>query len=493
MDRFDLYKDIALRTNGDIYIGVIGPVRTGKSTFIRKFMEAFVLDNITDPHKKQRAVDEMPQSADGKTIMTTQPKFVPAEAAEISPTEGVKLNVRLIDCVGYLVDGAIGHTENGRERFVVTPWSDSEMPFEKAAEMGTKKVINEHSTVGIVVTADGSITDIERDKYLAAEERVVNELKAIGKPFVVLLNSRNPESPETENLKAALERRYGAAVIAKNVEKMDKNDVNDILGSILREFPVKILDVDLPKWMRSLGRDSEIIREVLTCLSAAADGIVKMKDYDEGILKCFAEARFIEGAKDARTDMGRGSITFTAEPKEGLFYNILSGIAGEDVSDEFVMMRLIKRLKNSDREYSKLSRAVADAENSGYGVVAPTMEELSLEEPVIVKQGGRFGVKLKASAPSLHIMRVDVEAEVSPIIGTEQQSEDMIKYLLSEFENDKQGIWETNMFGKSLNMMVKEGLHNKLSAMPEDARNKMRRTLTRIVNEGKGGVVCILL
>ncbi|MDR2091462.1 MAG: stage IV sporulation protein A [Clostridiales bacterium] len=493
MENFDLYRDIAERTNGDIYIGVVGPVRTGKSTFIRKFMETFVLDNISDPNKKLRAVDEMPQSADGKTIMTTQPRFVPAESVEISPGDGVRLNVRLIDCVGYLVESALGHTENGKERFVVTPWSGGEMPFEKAAELGTKKVINDHSTIGVVVTTDGSITDIERSEYLAAEERVINELKAIGKPFVILLNSKNPENPDTVNLKSVLEQRYGVPVILKNVEKTERGDINEILDAVLREFPVKVLNVNLPKWMRSLGSGNPIIKDVLSRLSAAADKIVRMKDYDENVLKIFEESEYIEGAEGAEIDMGKGGITFSVVPKEGLFYGILSEIAGEDVSDEFIMMKLLRRLKVSDKEYSKLSRALSDVESFGYGVVTPTMEELSLEEPIIVKQGGRFGVKLKASAPSLHIMRVDVEAEVSPIIGTEQQSEDMIKYLLSEFENDKQGIWETNMFGKSLNMMVKEGLNNKLSAMPEDARNKMRKTLTRIVNEGKGGVVCILL
>ncbi|MDR1940177.1 MAG: stage IV sporulation protein A [Clostridiales bacterium] len=493
MDKFDLYKDIAERTNGDIYIGVVGPVRTGKSTFIRRFMETFVLENIADANKKQRAVDEMPQSADGKTIMTTQPKFVPAESVELLLNDSVRLNVRLIDCVGYLVDGAIGHTENGKERYVVTPWSDSEMPFEKAAEIGTKKVINNHSTIGVVVTTDGSIADIDRSKYLAAEERVIGELKAIGKPFIVLLNSKNPENADAVNLKAVLEQRYSVRVILKNIERMTKDDVNEILGGILSEFPVKVMDVNLPKWMQSLDRGNVIIRDLLSRLSRAADGIVKMKDYSESILKCFDESEFVGGAGDVIIDMGKGRISFWITPKPSLFYTILSGIAGEDVSDEYVMMKLIKRLKVADKEYSKLSAALYDVENFGYGIVTPTMDELSLEEPVIVKQGGKFGVKLKASAPSLHIMKIDVEAEVSPIIGTEQQSEDMIKYLLSEFENNKQGIWETNMFGKSLNMMVKEGLNNKLSAIPEEARNKIRRTLTRIVNEGRGGVVCILL
>ncbi|MDR1906518.1 MAG: stage IV sporulation protein A [Clostridiales bacterium] len=493
MDKFDLYKDIAARTDGDIYIGVVGPVRTGKSTFIRKFMEAFVLENILDVNKKRRAVDEMPQSADGKTIMTTQPRFVPAESVEIFPNEGVKLNVRLIDCVGYLVDGAIGHTENGKERFVITPWSDSEMPFEKAAETGTKKVINEHSTIGIVVTTDGSITELDRSKYLAAEERVVNDLKAIGKPFVMLLNSKNPENPDTVSLKSVLEQRYDVPVVLKNIEAMQKEDVNEILDCVLREFPVKVMDINIPKWMQSLNRDNPIIRDLLARLKTAAEGIVKMKDYNERVLTSFDESEYVEGAENTIIDMGKGRIGFSIIPKNGLFYSILSGIAGEDVSDEYVMIKLIKRLKNAYKEYNKLANALSDAENFGYGVVTPTMDELSLEEPVIVKQGGRFGVKLKASAPSLHIMKVDVEAEVSPIIGTEQQSEDMIKYLLSEFENNKQGIWETNMFGKSLNMMVKEGLNNKLLAIPEEARNKIRKTLTRIVNEGKGGVVCILL
>ncbi|MDR3292768.1 MAG: stage IV sporulation protein A [Clostridiales bacterium] len=494
MESFDLYKDIARRTNGDIYIGVVGPVRTGKSTFIRKFMEAFVLENIADQFKRQRAVDEMPQSADGKTIMTTQPKFVPAESVEILLNDGsVKLNVRLIDCVGYLVDGALGHTENGRERYVVTPWSDSEMPFEKAAEIGTKKVINDHSTIGIVVTTDGSITELDRGKYLAAEERVVGELKAIGKPFVVILNSKNPESADAINLKSVLEERYGAPVLLKNVEETDKEDINEILEAVLSEFPVKVVDVHFPRWLQSLGNAHPIVKDIAARALKAAEHLIKMKDYRESVFQDFEESEYLTGSGNARIDMGRGRIAFDILPKPDLFYSILSAIAGEDVSDEYVMMKLIRRLKVADKEYAKLVSALSDVENFGYGIVTPTMEEMSLEEPVIVKQGGKYGVKLKASAPSLHIMKVDVEAEVSPIIGTEQQSEDMIKYLLSEFENNKQGIWETNMFGKSLNMMVKEGLHNKLSAVPEDARNKMRKTMSRIVNEGKGGVVCILL
>jgi stage IV sporulation protein A len=417
---------------------------------------------------------------------------VPSEAVEIQLNDNIAMKVRMIDCVGYLIDGAVGHLEDGKVRSVKTPWSESELPFEKAAEIGTNKVIREHSTIGVVVTTDGSIAGIPREKYEAAEEKVINELKAIGKPFVIALNTKNPDSETAHILANQMNEKYRISVVCVNVEKMTKADVNRILSKVLYEFPVKNIDINLPKWIQAQGIESEVVADLMRRLEDVFKNIEKMRDF-ELIERCLAGSEFFEGIRNLKLDMGVGRISCDIKPFKKLFFETISAVAGEDMSDEYNMLSVLRRLKSSDTEYGKLRDALTEVANTGYGVVTPTMDEMSLEDPIIVKQGGRFGVKLKASAPSLHIMRVDVEAEVSPIVGTEQQSEDMLKFLLSEFENNKQGIWETNMFGKSLNVMVKEGLNNKLHAVPSDAKQKMKRTLTRIVNEGKGGVVCILL
>ncbi len=492
MDKFDIYNDIAQRTGGDIYVGVVGPVRTGKSTFITRFMESLVIPNIGDKNKRERLIDELPQSADGKTIMTTQPKFVPGEAVRVNLSEKLGVNVRLLDCVGYLVEGAMGHLEGDQPRQVRTPWSDRELPFEKAAELGTQKVIRDHSTIGILVTTDGTITDIPRSSYVDAEERVVRELKECNKPFIIVLNTSAPESGDTEKLRAGLEEKYATPVIAVNVLTMSIAELNGILGKILYEFPLKRVDVKLPDWMKALPIGDTIIQSLTDELKVNSIAMTKMRDHDS-FIRLFDDNPYFEAPEVAEISAGDGRLVYSFRAKEGLFDSVLSRAAGEDISGEYSLMLFVQRLAKAKREYDKLKTALNSVKECGYGVVTPSLEEMSLEEPEIVRQGSRFGVRLKASAPSLHIMRVDINTEVSPIVGTEQQSEDLVRYLLSEFENDPKGIWDTNMFGKSLHMLVREGLTHKLHAMPVDAQNKMRRTLGRIVNEGKGGMICILL
>ncbi|MCL2751471.1 MAG: stage IV sporulation protein A [Firmicutes bacterium] len=493
MENFDLYRDIARRTNGDIYLGVVGPVRAGKSTFITKFMETLVLPNIEDKHAKERTIDELPQAAAGRTIMTTQPKFVPNEAARVMLKDGIGVKVRMVDCVGYLIDGAQGHKEGTKPRMVRTPWSDAEMPFEQAAEMGTKKVITDHSTIGLVVTSDGSIgTEIARSGYIKAEERVINELKELGKPFAVLLNTAKPAVEETGKLRRSLGEKYGVPVIAVDAANMGMDDINSILETVLFEFPIAKIEYELPAWMQTLPFSNPIIGEICAQAIRAAADMQKMRDYGDGeaILNNNDD---LESPKISNVIMGEGRVVYQIEAKPGLFYKVLSGECGCEISDDFTLMDYLKQVTHAKKEFDKIKHALAEADEHGYGVVSPTLEQMRLEEPEIVKQGNRFGVKLKASAPSLHIMKVDIETEVNPVVGTEAQSEELVKYLLSGFESDPKGIWETEMFGKTLSGLVKEGLSNKLAVMPADAQKKMRKTLSRIVNEGRGGVICILL
>lgn len=493
MEYFDIYRDISKRTNGDIYFGIVGPVRSGKSTFITKFMETLVLPNIDNKHVKERTTDELPQSAAGRTIMTTQPKFVPNEAAKIKLKDNIEIKVRLVDCVGYLIDGAQGHKEGSKPRLVRTPWSDTEMPFEQAAEMGTRKVIEEHSTIGVVMTSDGSITtELARGSYVKAEERVVNELKALNKPFIVVLNTSKPLAEDTIRLKKSLTEKYGVPVVAIDVLNMSMEDINSMLEAILFEFPIRSFEFELPQWMQTLPYDNQIIAEICSDALGMAQSASKMRDYSAGE-KMLANNADVNPPTVINVIMGEGKVIYQVDAKQHLFYRILSAECGCDISDDYHLMSYIRLLAHAKIEYDKLKKALDEVDEKGYGVVSPTMDQMTLEEPEIIKQGNRFGVRLKASAPSLHIMRVDIKTELNPIVGTEAQSEDLVKYLLSEFESDPKGIWNTNMFGKSLHMLVKEGLNNKLVAMPSDAQAKMRKTLSRIVNEGKGGVICILL
>ena len=458
MDKFDLYRDIATRTGGDVYVGVVGPVRTGKSTIIKQFMEKLVVGGIENKDVRARAVDEIPQSADGKTIMTTQPKFVPADAVRVVFHDNLAVNMRLIDCVGYMVDGALGGAEDGRERMVRTPWSDEEMPFSEAAALGTDKVIREHSTVAIAVTTDGSFTDLPREAYEPAEERVVEELKLTGKPFVVVLNSARPEAEETEALRSALQEKYGVSVSVVNALAMDEDDIARVMEDILLEFGVRLIDFDLPHWVQALTPDDDVVREILAAVRDMGDRTEKMKDY--ALADEFFEGKeFWKLPSKVELDAGKGRIYVAVEPKDDVFFKVASRECGMELEDD----------------------------------VLPTMEEMVLEEPEIIRQGQQYGVKLKASAPSLHIMKVDVETEVRPIVGSEQQSSELVDAMLGDFENDKQAIWDTNIFGRSLSSLVADGINNKLMSVPPDAEQKLRKTLGRIVNEGKGGVICILL
>ena len=492
MEKYNIYKDIAARTGGDIYIGVVGPVRTGKSTFITKFMEKLVLPNISNKLQKQIATDEMPQSADGKTIMTTQPKFVPANGVKVQFKNKCTANVKLVDCVGYFVDGAVGHQEDDKPRLVRTPWDEKDIPFEKAAEIGTKKVIEEYSTIGVVVTTDGSFGEIPRSNYVAAEDRVINELKTLKKPFVIVVNSKNPDNDQTLKLTKELEEKHEVAAISINVEQLSAEDLSGIMEKVLLEFPMCGFNVNIPSWMQALPPENKIIKEMLEKLKVGSADITKMRDFNV-LDELFVESENFDGINLAELKLGDGMTDYEITAKDGLFYKVLSDECEEHIKDDCELMSFVKSFASEKRKYLKIKDALLNAEENGYGVVLPTIEEMNLEEPVLVKQGGKYGVKLKASAPSLHILKVDVETEVAPIVGTEKQGEDLINYIMNKFEDNPSGIWETNMFGKSLHDLVNEGLAGKLTAMPKDAQGKMRKTLTRIVNENRGGIICILL
>ena len=491
MEQFDLYKDISERTNGDIYIGVVGPVRSGKSTFIKKFMDLQVLPNITDENEKIRALDEMPQSASGKTIMTTQPKFVPNEAINISLDEHTSFNVRLVDCVGYLIEGILGHTEDDMPRMVRTPWSDEDMPFEKAAEIGTRKVICDHSTIGVVVTSDGSFTDIPRSSYISAEERVISELKECNKPFIVILNTSEPYSIETQKLQLALEEKYCVPVMPVDVSQMELPDIQALLERVLFEFPLREMRIRIPRWIQALTPDHPLIKEIFESLEFDVE-TKKMRDYSQ-LLNGFEPSENVNGISLDKVLLGEGAVTYNLNVAPDLFYSVLGEECGCEIKGDYHLISLMRDLISAKKEYDRIAEALEQVRLTGYGVVSPSMEEMTLEEPKILKQGGHFGIKLKASAPSLHLMQVNISTEVNPIVGSEKQSEELVNYLLSEFENDPQRIWESNMFGKSLNALVMEGLDTKLNNMPLEARKKMQRTMERIVNDGSGGLICILI
>ncbi len=492
MDKFDIYRDIAERTDGDIYIGVVGPVRTGKSTLIKRFMDLMVFPNMENDYKKQRALDEMPQSGAGRTIMTTQPKFVPNEAVEITIREKANFNIRMVDCVGYLVKGAMGHMEGDAPRMVRTPWFDYDIPFEEAAELGTRKVITEHSTIGLVVTTDGSITDIPRSNYIEAEERVVRELKELNKPFIIILNSKYPASEQVQGMREALEEKYDVPVLALDVLNLTEEDVDNILASVLFEFPLTEIYIDVPKWVQSLEDDHWLVKHILDSIKASTDDISRVRDVDK-ISGVFAESEYVDKPNVEKINLGNGKVSIKMDTKPGMFYEILGEACGYKIEGEHQLIGLMRELAHAKREYDRVAQALEDVRKTGYGMVPPIMEEMVLEEPEIVKQGSRFGVRLKASAPSLHFIRADIQTEVSPIVGTEKQSEELVRYLLEEFESDTAKIWETNIFGKSLHELVKEGLANKLMRMPEDAQFKIQETLQRIINDGSGGLICIIL
>lgn len=488
----NIYQDIANRTQGDIYIGVVGPVRTGKSTFIKKFMDKLVIPNIDNEFRRERAIDELPQSAQGKTIMTTEPKFIPNDAVEITLSDNAKMNVRMIDCVGYIVENAMGYIENEAPRMVTTPWYDYEIPFEQAAEIGTKKVINEHSTIGIVVTTDGSITELEREDYVDAEERVIKELTDINKPFIILLNTAYPNSDYAINLADELEEKYHTPTMPVNCAELSMNDINGIIERVLFEFPLNEVCIKLPKWMNSLGNEHWLKEDILDIVRDASDKVHNIRSA-KIISDAISECEHISRVNIDNIALGEGNAEITVNPVEGLFFKLLSENSGIDIKDEDALMLIMSELGKIKKEYDRIAPAMQAVNQKGYGIVSPTIDQLSLEEPEIVKQGSRYGVRLKASAPSIHMIRADIETEVSPVVGTEKQSEELVHYLLNEFDDDPTKIWESNIFGKSLNELVNEGLHNKLSRMPEDAQGKLQETLEKIINEGSGGLICLIL
>ncbi len=492
MTEHSIYQDIAERTGGDIYIGVVGPVRSGKSTFIKRFMESLVLPNMDDGYARERARDEMPQSAAGKTVMTTEPKFIPDEAVTVKLDDSAAMRVKMIDCVGYIVPEALGTIENGQARMVRTPWSEEPMPFAEAAEMGTHKVITEHATIGMLITTDGSIGEISRESYVDAEERVVRELKAMGKPFAVILNSAHPSSDTAIALAYELEGKYGVPVALVSCLDLDGEDIRHILELVLHEFPVAEVRVRLPEWTTALEPTHRIHTSLMTALRRAADNVKRIGDI-RAAFEGLSDHEYLKEATVDEVDLGRGCATVTFHMIEGLYYQVISELTGFDIDGEESLIRLLCHLSDMKSVYDKVAEALEDCNEKGYGIVMPDVADMTLDEPEIVRQSGGYGVRLRASASSVHMIRANIEAEVNPIVGSEQQSEDLVRYMLREFEEDPHRIWESNMFGKSLHELVNEGIHSKLEHMPEASRIKLSETLERIINEGSGGLICILL
>jgi len=487
-----IYHDIAERTGGDIYIGVVGPVRTGKSTFIKQFMEKMVLPNITAEYRKERANDELPQSSAGRTIMTTEPKFIPESAATINMEKNATMNVRLVDCVGYIVPSALGYIEDEQPRMVRTPWFEDPIPFDMAAEVGTQKVIKEHSTIGLVVTTDGSISDIPREEYEEAEERIVNELKEIDKPFIILLNCANPELNDAVMTANRLTEKYGVPVLPVNCLDLSEEDIKKILTRVLFEFPVKEIKISFPKWINTLPSEHWLRSSLTENIKTAASNIHHIRDVGN-FETAFEASENVEKTTVNSIDLASGCANIGISVINSLFYKVLSEKTGILIEDEQKLMQSIQEFAQIKVKYQKIKNALDQVEATGYGIVMPDISELSLAQPEIVKQGGRYGVRLRASAPSIHLMKADITTEVSPIVGSEKQSEDLIMYLLSEFEESPEKIWDSNIFGKSLHELVNEGLHTKLARMPEDARMRIKETIERVINDGCNGLVCIIL
>ncbi|MBO5064740.1 MAG: stage IV sporulation protein A [Clostridia bacterium] len=492
MTETSIYKDIETRTGGDIYVGVVGPVRTGKSTFIKRFMDTLVIPNINSEYKRERAQDELPQSAAGRTIMTTEPKFIPEEAVKIELPDNASLNVRLIDCVGYIVPSSLGYVEDEKPRMVKTPWYEHEIPFNMAAEIGTQKVITEHSTIGLLVTTDGSISEISREEYEEAEERVVSELKAINKPFVVLLNSTTPESQQTLALASSLTEKYSVPVIPVNCLQMDENLIKSVLGAVLYRFPLKEIGISLPNWVMGLSQNHWLRASVCDSVKEAAESITCVGDTGK-MTEHLNKNEYVTASVISNLNLGNGCVQLQVTLSGELLYKIITEKTGIQMSCEEDLMESLCELSDIKKKYDRIRNALDEVEATGYGIVMPDIDELTLKEPEIVKQGGRYGVRLSASAPSIHMMKTCIETEVAPVVGTESQSEELLKYLLDGFEENPHKIWESDIFGKSLSELVNEGLRNKLCHMPVDARGKIQETLERIINDGCSGLICIIL
>ena len=488
----NIYNDISARTQGDIYIGVVGPVRTGKSTFIKKFMESLVIPNISGEFQKERARDELPQSAAGRTIMTTEPKFIPEDAIELSMEDNIHFRVRLIDCVGYIVPSAVGYIEDEQPRMVHTPWFDEEVPFNMAAEIGTQKVIKEHSTIGLVITTDGSISQIPREEYAEAEERVINELKEINKPFVVALNCVEPESEEALSLAKSLSEKYNVPVLPINCLELDTAQISDLLEKALYEFPAKRIELNFPSWIKSLDENDEFKSNMFAFIGESAKSITNIRSV-KSFAQSLSEYKEIEAAAISDSDLSVGKISISVRINSIYYYTVLSSKCGCEIKNEKDLMSVVSELSKIKTKFDKFNSALGEVERTGYGIVMPDIDELTLEEPEIVKQGGRYGVKLKAQAPSIHMIRCNTRTEVAPIVGSESQSQELVMYLLREFQENPAKIWETDLFGKSLHELVNEGLRGKLERMPDEARDKFRETIERVINEGCSGLICIIL
>lgn len=492
MEKFDIFKDIAERTGGDIYIGVVGAVRTGKSTFIKKFMESLVLPNIANDSDKVRAVDELPQSGAGRTIMTTEPKFVPNQAVQIHVDEGLNINVRLVDCVGYTVDGAKGYEDENGPRMVNTPWFEEAIPFQEAAEIGTRKVIQDHSTIGVILTTDGSITEIPRDAYVVAEERVVEELKEVGKPFIMIINSTKPYSERTKVLQKELSAKYDIPVLGMDVANINEEDITAVLREVLFEFPVNEVNVNLPSWVMVLNNDHWLRRNFEESVEETVKDIKRLRDV-RNVVDQFKNYDFVMEATLADMNMGQGIAEIDLFANDELYDQVLMEIVGVEIRGKDHLLQLMVDFTNAKKEYDKVAEALTMVKRTGYGVATPALTDMTLDEPELIRQGARFGVRLKATAPSIHMIKVDVSSEFAPIIGSEKQSEELLRYLIQDFEEDPIKIWESDLFGRSLSSIVREGIQAKISMMPENARYKLKETLERIINEGSGGLIAIIL
>ena len=491
MEQFSVYKDIKARTGGEIYLGVVGPVRTGKSTFIKRFMELLVLPAMEDEHLKNQTRDELPQSSGGKTIMTTEPKFIPKEAAKLKLDDGIEAKVRLIDCVGFMVDGAAGHIENQQERLVKTPWYEYQIPFTKAAEIGTRKVITDHSTIGVVVTTDGTIGDLKREAYIPAEERTVEELKAIGKPFLVLLNSTRPYSEETENLAKEMEKKYDVTVLPVNCEQLKKEDIFRILERILKEFPVTQLNFFIPKWLEILSSDHWLKAGVIQTVKELLGKVTQMKDITESLLDVVTDT--IRGMKADRMDLSDGTVSVNVDVNDSYYYQILSDYVGLPIEGEYQLMQTLSSLAKMKQEYEKVQNAISQVRLRGYGGVTPERSEILLDEPQVIRHGNKYGVKMKAEAPSINMIKAHIETEIAPIVGSQQQAEDLISYIKQNAKESDDGIWNTNIFGKSIQQIVEDGIQAKVSQVTEDCQMKLQDTLQKIINDSNGGMICIII
>ena len=492
MNSFDIYKEISKRTDGDIYIGVVGPVRTGKSTFIKNFMEKLVIPNIKNDYVKTRTQDELPQSAEGNAIMTTEPKFVPNEAVKISLDGNIDLNVRLIDCVGYIVEGASGHIVDNQPRMVSTPWSEQKMPFAQAAELGTQKVIRDHSTIAVVLTSDGSVTNIPRESYINSEARVINELKEINKPFVIVLNSAEPNSENTLKIAEQMENKYGSRVIVTDCKNLSQEDINTIFEEVLYQFPLCEIDISLPKWLEAMPKNHWLKESVVSSVREMGQKIKGIRDIQKNI-SVLESNENVKKIYSDNINLGEGKVNVEVSLMDNLFYNILSETTGMEIESEYELISMMKQLSEAKKAYDKIKYALDEVNKKGYGIVTPSVEEMTVTEPKVLKQGNRYGIKIDADAPSIHMIKTNIKTSVAPIVGSEEQSKELVAYLNSQYKDNPQNIWQYSIFGRTLKDLITDDLNAKLLRMPEDTQYKFKETLQKIINEGSGGLICIML